>query len=227
MLKQSLLISMLFAAISCGQNKNSAIPEVANDSSGLTSTNNPDTANLKERKESLNPDLKNLSSDLSQFIPENYTMLDTASGNLDLDQYPDMILVLKKNGEDSTSDVVDHPEKRPLLILLGQQDKSYKLAARSDNAVYCVDCGGMMGDPFQGLTIKNGYFSIQHYGGSGWRWTRIITFKYSAADNYWYLHKDGGESFHASEPEKATTKVRTVKDFGKVSFDRFDIYKED
>jgi hypothetical protein len=84
----------------------------------------------------------------------------------------------------------------------------------------------MMGDPFQEVVIKKGFFSIEHYGGSGWRWTRTITFKYTADDNNWYLFKDGGDSFHASDPEKVTTKIRTTKDFGKVRFDKFDIYKE-
>ncbi|GAA3944208.1 hypothetical protein GCM10022209_44830 [Chitinophaga oryziterrae] len=36
---------------------------------------------------------------LSEFIPENYTILDTISGDLNLDQYPDMIIVLKKMNE--------------------------------------------------------------------------------------------------------------------------------
>lgn len=164
---------------------------------------------------------------LSAYIPKGFTVLDTTSGDLNRDQYPDMILILKENGEDSTSDVVDHPTRRPLLVLTGGAGPGYKLAARNNNAVYCVDCGGVFGDPFNGVTVKNGYFSVQHYGGSGWRWTRIITFKYSPADNYWYLHKDGGDTYHVSDPEQAETKVRTTKDFGKVPFDKFDIYKEE
>ena len=162
----------------------------------------------------------------SQFIPEGYTILDSATGDLNLDPYPDMLLVLKKNGEDSTSDVVDHPEKRPLLILIGQANKQFKLAARNDNAVYCVNCGGMMGDPYMGIVIKKGYFSIEHYGGSAWRWTRIITFKYSTASKYWYLHKDGGDSYHTSDPDKVETKIRTIKEFGKIAFDKYDIYSD-
>ncbi|MEC5146125.1 hypothetical protein [Chitinophaga sp. 212800010-3] len=165
-------------------------------------------------------------STLNAFVPAGYNILDTATGDLNLDPYPDVILVLYKPGEDSTSDVVEHPEKRPLLILLGQANHGYKLAARNDNAVYCVDGGGMMGDPFENVVIKKGYFSIEHYGGSSWRWTRIITFRYSAADKNWYLHKDGGVSFHASDPEHTTEKVHTTKDFGKIRFDRFNIYKE-
>lgn len=82
-----------------------------------------------------------------------------------------------------------------------------------------------MGDPFTGVTIKNGYFSVEHYGGSGWRWTRIVTFKYAPAEKNWFLFKDGGDSFHALDPEKVKTKISTVKNFGKVPFERFDIYK--
>ena len=81
-------------------------------------------------------------------------------------------------------------------------------------------------DPKQGVTIKNGYFSVEHYGGSGWRWTRIVTFKYSPADKNWFLHKDGGERFNAISKEEVKTTVKTVKNFGKVPFQKFDIYKE-
>lgn len=164
---------------------------------------------------------------LKGFIPAGYQVLDLTRGDLNKDAYPDAVMVLYKKDEEKTSDVIDHPEKRPLLILTGQADKSYKLAFRSDNAVYCVNCGGMMGDPFTGITIKDGYFSVEHYGGSGWRWTRIITFKYNPADKSWYLFKDGGDSFHAAEPEKVKTKVKTVKDFGKIVFQKFDIYKDE
>jgi hypothetical protein len=233
MFKQILLTGLIIIVTSCSQNKQPKIGESSSDS--ITRSEKRDTAEVNAKpavvdlNANLNPnsdDIKNLPPSLAQFIPVNYNALDTTSGDLNLDQYSDMIMVLRKNGEDTTSDVVEHPEKRPLLILLGQADNTYKLAARSDNAVYCVDCGGMMGDPFMEVVIKKGYFSIEHYGGSGWRWTRTITFKYAPADNYWYLHKDGGESFHAADPEKIKTKVKTVKDFGKVPFDSFDIYKE-
>jgi len=207
MQKLIILSTIAFIASGCGQN----VSKATNENSVVS--------------EKISTEVKKYSSSIAQFIPENYTILDTVSGNLNLDQYTDMIVVLKKNGEDTTSNVVDHPEKRPLLILLGQTDNTYKLAARNDNAVYCFDCGGMMGDPFVRVVIKNGYFSIEHYGGSSWRWTRIITFKYSSVDNYWYLHKDGGDSFNASDTENVTTKIKTTKDFGKVPFDKFDIYE--
>lgn len=159
-------------------------------------------------------------------IPDGYYIIDTCSGDLNLDNYTDYLIVLAQNGEDSLSKVSEDDVKRRLLILTGTADQSYTLAAQSDNAVYCLQCGGMMGDPFQSLVIKNGYFSIEHYGGSRERWTRTITFKYSKSDSTWNLHKDGHGSFTAGEEdEKEKMKIYTVKDFGKVKFAEFDIYK--
>jgi hypothetical protein len=90
-----------------------------------------------------------------------------------------------------------------------------------------VDGGGMMGDPYQGLVIKNGYFSVELYGGSRYRWARTVTFKYAPADSTWYLHKDGHESYDTmDESQKSKTKIYTVKNFGKVAFDQFDVYKD-
>ncbi|GGI51700.1 hypothetical protein GCM10011425_29120 [Mucilaginibacter galii] len=165
-------------------------------------------------------------ANLKGFVLKGYDVLDLTKGDLNRDNYPDAIMVLYKKGEEKTSDVISHPEKRPLLILICQPNKTYKLAGRSENAVYCVDCGGQMGDPFTGITIKNGYFSVEHYGGSAWRWTRIVTFKYSALDKNWFLFKDGGERFYAITHEEVKTKVSTVKNFGRVPFENFDIYKD-
>lgn len=163
---------------------------------------------------------------LKKFIPENYAILDSTKGNLNLDEFNDMILVLKKNGEKESSNVVDDPEERPLLILTGNSKNEYKLEERNDNTVYCIDCGGIMGDPFVGIVIKKGFFSVEHYGGSAWRWSKTITYKYYKNDRNWFLHKDGFESFHVNDPEKVESKIKTVKDFGKVSFKNFDIYKD-
>jgi len=144
---------------------------------------------------------------------------------LNLDNINDYILILKRNGEDTLSDVVKHPEPRPLLILLRDKNNKLQFAKSNDNTVYCFDCGGAMGDPYTGLAIKDGYFSVEHYGGSAWRWSRIITYKFSTKDNEWYLHKDGYESFNANDPEEVEKNIKTTKDFGVVKFENFDIYK--
>lgn len=159
-------------------------------------------------------------------LPAGYTVLDAARGDLNRDALPDWLVVLHRPDEQKTSDVIDHPTKRPLLVFVGGADGTYTLAARADNAVYCVDCGGIMGDPFMGLAIKKGYFTVEHYGGSAQRWTRYVTFRYDPAARIWLLHRDGHEHFHATDPEHGTTTATTAKDFGRVPLTKFDIYKE-
>jgi|GEM_PF-4494013 len=130
-------------------------------------------------------------------LPPGYAVLDARQGDLNRDALPDWVVVLHKADGQKTSDVIDHPTKRPLLLFVGG---AFTLAARTGNAVYCVDCGGMMGDPFTGLVIKKGYFTVEHYGGSAQRWTRYVAFRYDAATRSWLLHRDGSERFHALAP---------------------------
>jgi hypothetical protein len=159
-------------------------------------------------------------------IPDGYLIIDTCSGDLNLDNNEDLLVLLAKKGEDSLSRLVDDPVKRRLLVLISDKENHFNLAAQSDNAVYCYSCGGVLGDPYQQMVIKNGYFSVENYGGSRYRWTRIVTFKYSPADSTWLLHKDGHETEDTMGEEKPTKKVYTAKDFGKVTFADFDIYKD-
>lgn len=165
-----------------------------------------------------------LAAQLHKFILPNYELMDTLSGDLNLDGRMDYLLVLKQQGEADAA--ADLQINRPLLLLIADENNQLQLARRNDQTVYCMQCGGMMGDPYNGLAIKDGYFSIQHYGGSAWRWTRIITYKYDQKSKEWYLHKDGSESFHASDPENVTEAIKTTKDFGQVKFEAFDIYKD-
>lgn len=163
---------------------------------------------------------------LLQFIPEGYMLKDTARGDLNLDGLKDLILVLNKTGEEETSDIIENPEKRLLLILLAQKNNTYRQAVKSENIVYCYDCGGMLGDPYQRITVKDGQFTIEHFGGSSWRWARTITFRYNKDEDHWYLTEDALVNSHASDPENIETKIRTAQDFGEIKLEDFDIYKE-
>jgi hypothetical protein len=163
--------------------------------------------------------------DISQFVPDGYSILDSASGHLNKDQTQDLILILNKIDEQSISDIIDNPTHRPLLVLLNQENNSYVLASRGDSAVYCCDCGGIVGDPYQGLTIKDYSFIIYHYGGSRWRWSRNLTFSYSESDQNWILIADENSSFDSFDPDKVETTIFTPKDFGSLSLKGFNIYR--
>src|SRR5262245_26150841 len=97
---------------------------------------------------------KEVPGELLPFIPEGYQVLDHAMGDLNKDKLNDYLLILKKANESELSDVVEHPEPRPLLVIIRQKDGSLKLATRNDKVVLCVDCGGVFGDPYAGMTIK-------------------------------------------------------------------------
>lgn len=147
------------------------------------------------------------------FIPKGYSVLDSASGYLNKDAYKDLVLILKINNEDDNKDTT-----RPLLLLAGRADGLYMQLEKNNNVVLCAGCGGVLGDPYTGITIKNGFFSIEHYGGSNWRWSRIITFKYDTATKKFKLHRDAGVSFHTSQPNKQKTEVYNKEQYGKLLF---------
>lgn len=136
-------------------------------------------------------------SKLKSFIPEGYKILDSTKCDLNQDGFTDYIVILKNDKE-----TVESEMKRPLLIIEGNKTGTLKMVAKNDDVVLCFDCGGIFGDPYSGITVKKNYFSIEHYGGSNWRWTRIITFKYDQKSQKYILHKDAGESFHVANVNK-------------------------
>ena len=117
--------------------------------------------------------------------------------------------------------------------MLGHADKSYTLKTRNDNAVYCTDCGGgAFGDAYSGVKINKGYFSIEHAIAGGRHWEQVTTFKFDRSKQNWFLYKEHYVSlkFNESNDPNAEAlvidvdKLQTVKDFGFISFDKFNIY---
>ena len=161
------------------------------------------------------------SQGLASFIPADFSILDSASGNINKDGKKDLLVILKNNLEETNGDTT-----RPLLILLGNENGSYNFSGRNDNVVLCKACGGVFGDPYAGMTVKNNFFSIEHYGGSNWRWTRIITFRYDVKSKQVLLHRDAGDSFHTSDPDKTTTNIYNKEDFGKLIFTGYSYHKD-
>jgi len=228
----------LLTFISCGQKtSNNSIDQTKDtltskidDKSELTSSTNE-----TRKHETFNENIDTIPEVLKSFIPTNYSAINISTGDANLDGINDKILVLRNNTEETTSNYADNkPDKRPLLLLLGQSDNSFILAFRNDNAVSCIDCGGVFGDPFTGTAIKNGYFSIEHGIAGGRHWEQVITFKYDKSKSNWYLYKDHTISykFNDSKDENAEALVvdvdtlATVNDFGIIPFDKYNIYNE-
>lgn len=123
---------------------------------------------------------------IEDFVPEGYTLHKKFEGMLNADDKKDAILIIAKKGMDDSAD-------RPMLLLISNEAGNYEQVARNDKAILCAGCGGMLGDPFQQIAIKDGYFTIEHFGGSADRWARYSTFKYDTAKKDWLWHKDATE----------------------------------
>lgn len=193
------------------------------------------TDNNTEKHETFNKTITVTDENLKVFIPKGYDAISIEKGDLNLDEFKDAILVLRKSTEETTSNNDENnPDKRPLLLLLGQKNNIYKLVYKNDNAVYCIDCGGVFGDPFTGISIKNGYFSIEHGISGGHHWENITTFKYNKAKQNWFLYKDHYINYvfnnDTSDDAEALVadvdRLKTVKDFGEIPFQQFNIYSE-
>lgn len=164
-----------------------------------------------------------LPQEIMKFVPSDYLVLDTIEGLLNDDKFYDFILVLKYKCEGDSKLNGTFPEERPMLVLTGNKAGVYELVKRNDNVIFCYNCGGVMGDPYQGMVIKDRGFVIQHDGGSAWRWQQTVSFDYSKQYNDWYLIENVNEGFHSSEPDYIERKVLTQKDFGLVNFESYNM----
>jgi hypothetical protein len=155
-------------------------------------------------------------STFTPFIPEGYVVKDSLKCDLNLDGVSDYLLVFKDKNEEVISETL-----RPIFILEGIKGGGYRLAEKNDSIVLNKDEGGIWGDPYSRLIAKKNYFSIEHFGGSNWRWTRIFTFKYDLKTKKYILHKDGGISYHTSNPNKLENLTYNKKSWGKIEFKNY------
>jgi hypothetical protein len=161
-------------------------------------------------------------AEVERFVEAGTKAIALEKSDLNGDGREDFILVLEK--EKPAKDADDFPVgQRPLLILLRGADGKMTAAKRNERIVMCSQCGGVFGDPFEGVIAGRNTFSVEHYGGSNWRWKYSYKFNYSQIDKTWQLVRVEDISYHTSNPNKMTTKIYTPpKHFGKIDIADFD-----
>jgi hypothetical protein len=166
--------------------------------------------------------MEKLPPEVRPFVATGTRPLSMAGADLNGDGLQDFVLVLERQ-KAQPSDPDREDRQRPLLILVRQPGGALKEVKRNDRIVYCSTCGGMMGDPFQGIQAGLKTFTVAHYGGSAWRWSVDYKFNYSRRDNTWQLVRVQESGFHTSEPGKVKTGVYTPpKHYGKIDIADFD-----
>ncbi|HET6889580.1 MAG TPA: hypothetical protein VFH31_00645, partial [Pyrinomonadaceae bacterium] len=125
-------------------------------------------------------------AEVTPFVESGTKAIALEKGDLNGDRREDFILVLEK--ENPAKDQDDFPvNQRPLLILLRGADGKLSSAKRNERIIMCSQCGGVFGDPFEGVVVGRNTFSVEHYGGSNWRWQYSYKFNYSRIDKTWQL----------------------------------------
>lgn len=160
-------------------------------------------------------DLKKPPAGSTAFLPKGFEILDYETGDLNGDGRSDVVLVLKHVNEDSM-DMDDPDNARPILLLTRQANNKLTLAARNDEVIMCRQCGGIFGDPYEGITVGKNMLTINFYGGSAWRWGVEYQFKYDATAKNWMLEKETNTYYHNANPDKMKTTVYTREELGKI-----------
>lgn len=156
-------------------------------------------------------------AELVPFVEKGTKLLDFASADLNGDNLPDYVFILEK--QNVPSDV----GQRPLKIAVRDAAGKLNIVKANDKMVLCSECGGMMGDPFEGIEAKRNTFSVSFYGGGGERWSLIYEFKYSKRDKTWQLTLVDTSSFPFDNQDATKTKqFRPPKDYGKIDISEFD-----
>ncbi|MFA7445328.1 MAG: hypothetical protein WCY89_05225 [Flavobacteriaceae bacterium] len=110
-------------------------------------------------------------------IPENYVIIDTISGDLDNDNIKELVAVFDTKKPDEEYESVPRE-----LRIYKFENGSWVEWKKSEQALHGSRDGGMMGDPYVGIEIKNGILLISHYGGSSWKWGHTDKYRFQNDD---------------------------------------------
>jgi len=143
-------------------------------------------------------------------LPKNFELLDIVSGDLNKNEKKDYLIALKSSNI-TTNDL------RPLYVFVDNN-----LFCVNQYAIGSIDCGGMYPDCYKSMAIKNEYFSIEFYGGSGNnKWLHIVTFKYDKIKNELFLTRyseAGSKTYGIDYNYNKADSFVTSKDFGIITF---------
>jgi len=161
-------------------------------------------------------------AEVRPFVETGTKAIALEAADLNGDGRGDFVLVLER--ENPAKDEHDFPvNQRPLLLLVRGEDGRLSEAKRNERIVMCSRCGGVFGDPFEGVIAGRNTFTVDLYGGSNWRWKYSYKFNYSRIDRTWQLVRAEEISYHTSDPEGMKTQVFTPpRDYGKIDIADFD-----
>jgi len=129
------------------------------------------------------------------FIPQGWKVIDSASGDLNNDNYPDAVYIIQYSdtvkeyrafGPGENDYDLDETIPRILVILFKEPAGDlYQLGLQNNTFILRSNEGGVFGDPLAGLSIDNNVLTIEFFGGSRNKWG--LTYKFRFQDKDWRL----------------------------------------
>ncbi|KLT63804.1 hypothetical protein [Pedobacter sp. BMA] len=147
------------------------------------------------QKTFLFPKIKQEGNSLEQLTPSNWTIIETANGDLNNDGVNDLAVIFESTKTidenrtygDNNSDIIKETQKPRILAIFFKvaSSNSYRLATQNNDFILREKEGGKLGDPLTQMNIKEGQLYLRFKGGAEWRWEMGYTFKFE--NNDWFL----------------------------------------
>ncbi|MGY3052470.1 hypothetical protein ACVWYG_000660 [Pedobacter sp. UYEF25] len=141
------------------------------------------------------PKLPATITDIKQSIPADWHLFSKAFGDLNADGTEDLAVILEADREvnetrvygDNHTDIIKEKQKPRILVLFFRDKNSnrFQLSAQNNNFILREKEGGILGEPFEQIAIKDEQLYLRFKGGSIWRWEMGYTFKF--LNNDWTL----------------------------------------
>lgn len=112
-------------------------------------------------------------------LPAGWVLIGEARGDLNKNGQDERVLIVEATV--ATED--EAPERRIRTYQKGTE--SWTFWQEMTGAVLAADLGGMLGDPFQEVSIERSCIVLKHFGGSRIRWS--YTHRYSWQNNAWEM----------------------------------------
>lgn len=141
------------------------------------------------------PKIPSQISSFKQALPNGWHIFATSYGDLNGDGIDDLALILEGGKEidetrvygDNHTDIIKENQKPRILAIYfrNKNSNTFILSAQNNNFILREKEGGVMGEPFVQMAIKDDQLYLRFKGGSLWRWEMGYTFKF--LNNDWTL----------------------------------------
>lgn len=182
-MRQSILLFVLFSLCSCG-NKDSSTQKG-------TSPESSEKSHCAVSK-SVEPES---STDFELSETEKLgAVIAVAKGDLDKDGISEKVEIKNSDEEEKETGEITRA-----INIFKKDGSSWKLWHSSTGPVLSNESGGMMGDPFAGVSVERGCIVISHYGGAADRWEFTDRYRFQNGD--WYLIGESNNTFLSFNPD--------------------------